>query len=119
MDNSTIKTIYALKNGDKSFDEVVIDYWSEYTGTPAKYYGKQALMDIAVMLIRDYIATADDPSYVLMELFNYMRFDYKHLWKSDKEFDDRVRDAIWTTLVITRVKDGNGNFVNGFRELDD
>lgn len=120
MENSTIGTIYALKKGDKSFDDVVIDYWSEHTGTPARYYDKRTLMDIAVMVIRDYISTADNPSYVLFELFDNMHFDCKHLYNTyaDKNFDDRVRYAIWITLAMTDVTDGNGNFVNGFRDLN-
>lgn len=121
MKNSTIRTIYALKKGCKSFDDVVTDYWSEYSGVPAKYYDKRTLMDIAVAILRDYISTADNPSYVLFELFDYMRFDCKHFYNTyeNKEFDDRVRYAIWTTLAMTDVVDENGNFVNGFRELND
>lgn len=119
MKDSTIGTIYALKRSDKPYDEAVIDYWSEYTGTPAKYYGKEILMNIAIDAIRDYISTADNPSFVLYELFEYMHFDCKHLYKIDKEFDDRVREAIWTTLVMTQVRNLDGNYVNGFRKLDD
>lgn len=117
MKDSTIGTIYALKHSSTPYNEAVIDYWSEYTGTPAKYYGKEILMDIAINALRDYISTADNPSYVLWELFNHMHFDCKHLYKVDKEFDDRVRDAIWITLAMTQVRDENG-YVNGFRELN-
>lgn len=121
MKDSTIGTIYALKKGYKSFDDVVINYWSERSGTPERYYDKRTLMDIAVMVIMDYISTADNPSDVLFELFDYMRFDCKHLYNiyADKDFDDRVRCAIWTTLAMTTVTDGNGKFVNGFRDLND
>ena len=118
MKDSTLGTVYALKHGNKELDEVVIDYWSELTGTPAKYYGKEILMDIAIDVLRDYISTADNPSFVLWELFNYMHFDCKSLYKVEKEFDDRVRDAIWTTLVMTQVRD-NEKYVNGFRELEE
>lgn len=117
MEDSTLGTIYALKHADKSYDEAVIDFWSEYTETPAKYYGKEVLMDIATNAIRDYISTADNPSYVLYMLFDYMHFDCKSLWKVDKDFDDRVRDAIWTTLALTQVR-RDGKYINGFRELD-
>lgn len=118
MDNSTLGTIYTLKHSKKEYDEAVIDYWSEYTDTPAKYYGKEILMDIAVKTIRDYISTADNPSYVLYNLFDCMHFDCKSLWKVDKDFDDRVRNAIWNTLVMSQVKNSDGNYINGFRELD-
>lgn len=118
MKNSTLGTIYALKHCETIYDEAVINWWSEYTGTPAKHYTKEHLMDFAVDVIRDYISTADNPSFVLYELFDYMHFDCKHLLKRESEFDDRVRNAIWATLAGTQVRNKNG-FVNGFREMED
>ena len=118
MDNSTIGTIYALKNGDKSFDKVVAEYWSNRTGIPVEYYDERTLMDIAQGLFLDYISTADNPRYEIWNLFDNMRFDYRSFCKSEESFDKRVRDAIWTTLMFTDVRD-KGEFVNGFRELND
>ena len=76
-------------------------------------------MTIATDAIKDYINTANNPSFVLYELFDYMHFDCKHLYKIEKDFDDRVSEAIWTTLVMTQVRDKNGNYVNGFRKLEE
>ena len=118
MEDSTIRTIYALKNGDKSFDEVVAEYWSNYTGVPTEYYGENTLMQIAQGVFLDYINTADNPRYEIWNLFDNMRFDYKSICKSEDSFDKRIRNAIWTTLVLTDVRD-KGEFVNGFRELND
>ena len=117
MKDSTIKRIYALKRADKEYDEAMIDFLSGYTETPAKYFSKETLLSVAIDSILDYIETADNPRFVLWELFQYMHFDCKHLYKIEKSFDDRVKDAIWTTLALTQVKDKDG-FVNGFRELD-
>ena len=118
MDNSTLGTIYALKQSGKPYDEAAIDFWSEYTGTPAKYYGERNLMMIAENVFTDYIKTADNPSYELWNFFDCMRFDYKCLYKSEESFDKRVRNAIWSALASTRVRNNNG-FVNGFRELEE
>lgn len=118
MDNSTIGTIYALKHGDKSYDDTVAEYWSDLTGTPIKYYGEMNLTKIAQNVFTDYIKTADNPSYELWNLFDNMRFDYNRLYKCDDSFDKRVRNAIWAALVGTRVRNDNG-FVNGFRELEE
>lgn len=116
MTDVTLGLIYALKHRDKSYDEAVIDFYSKLSGTDPKYYGKETLVNIAIDAIRDYISTADNPSFVLYELFEYMHFDCKRLYKIEKDFDDRVREAIWATLEMTRVRD-NGGYVNGFRDL--
>ncbi len=117
MDNSTIRTIYALKSGDKSFDEVVAEHWSSRTGTPIEYYDERTLMHLAQGLFLDYISTADNPRYEVWNLFENMRFDYRRFCKSEESFDKRVRDAIWTSLVFADVMN-KGEFVNGFRELN-
>ena len=119
MTDTTLSTIYAIKHAITGYDEAVIDFWSKYTNTPAKYYGTEQLLDISISTLLDYIETADNPRYVLWCLFQYIHFDCKHLYKNEKSFDDRVRDGIWTTLALTQVKNSDGNFVNGFREMGD
>lgn len=118
MDDSTIGTIYALKHADKEYDEAVTDYWSKYTGTPAKHYGEESLTKIAQSVFIDYIKTADNPSFEVWNLFDSIRFNYKLLHTPKESFDKRMRDAIWIALVRTTVR-RNGNYVNGFRELND
>lgn len=119
MDNSTIRTIYELKKENMSFDDAVAEYWSNYSGTPIECYDEGVLMRIAENVFLDYIGTADNPRYEIWNLFDNMRFDYKRFYKqSEFDFDKRVRYAIWATLANTDVRN-NGEFVNGFRELDD
>lgn len=118
MLNSTIETIYALKNGDKPFDKAVAEYWSKYSGCPVEYYDERILMRIAQEVFLDYIHTADNPRYEVWNLFENMRFDCNRLYKSEDSFDNRIRNAIWTTLMLTDVRNNDG-FVNGFRELED
>ena len=116
MENATIGTIYALKNGDKSFDKVIAEYWSKYTGTPIEAYDERTLMRILQNVFLDYISTADNPRYEVWSLFDNMWFDCDRLCKTEDGFDKRIRNAIYTTLILTDVRDGNG-FVNGFREI--
>ena len=116
MDNTTLGMIYALKHAKEGYDQAIIDFWSKYTETPKEHYTKEHLMNFAVQAIRDYITPADNPSFVLWELFEHMHFDCKHIIKIDKGFDDRVRDAIWVTLAMTQVRK-DGEYVNGFRDL--
>ena len=116
MYDSTIKTIYALKNSNKSLDEAVIEYWFKYTGVPYKYYIERDLMDIAQNVFLDYISTADNPIFEVWNLFNNMNFDCKTTCKFEGGFDQRIRNAIWMTLFLVKVKD-HGKFVNGFRDI--
>ena len=118
MEDSTLGTIYAIKHSYKDYEEAVIDFWAEYTGTPAGYYQERILMDIAESTFRDFIATADNPSFVIWELFENMRFDCKSLVKSEESFDKRVRNAIWKTFAGLQVRNSDG-YVNGFREMED
>ena len=116
MKDSTIGTIYALKSGDKSFDEVVTEYWSKYTGTPIEAYNERTLMRIVENVFLDYISKADKPKYEVRKLFENMWFDCDRFCKCTDDFDKRIRNAVYTTLILTDVMDGNG-FVNGFREI--
>jgi hypothetical protein len=118
MEDSTLGTIYAIKhNSHKDYEEAVIDFWAEYTGTPAQYYHERILMDIAESTFRDFIATADNPSFVMWELFGHLKFDCKSFIKSEESFDKRVRNAIWKTFAGLQVRDSNG-YINGFREME-
>ena len=116
MEDSTLGTIYALKHTEKDYDKTVIDYWSEYTGTPVSHYEEESLTKIARNVFIDYIQTADNPSCDLENLFSGMPFDYKPFQRKHSTFDKTIRNAIWSALVCTRVRK-DGNYVNGFREL--
>lgn len=115
MDDATLGLIYSLKENGPN-DEAAIEFYSEYSGTAAKWYNEEILMRIATNAMKDYILTADNPSSVLFTLFECMHFDCTRLKPIDMPFDERVRMAIWNTLCMSRVRNENG-YVNGFREL--
>ena len=121
MKKSTIETIYALKQGEGSYDERVAKYWSEHTGVPVEYYKRAELTDIARMVFLDYLETADNPKFEVWHLFDCMPFDYKYhmvkLYNPEDGFDDKIRHSIWVTLALTEVCN-NGQYVNGFREIE-
>lgn len=116
MNKSTIETIYALKSSNKSYDEVITEYWSKHTGVPIEYYKERDLMRIVQSVFLDYISTADNPKYEVWNLFENMWFDCDRLCKCTDDFDKRIRNAIYTTLILTDVRDGHG-YVNGFRDI--
>lgn len=113
MLDSTIKTIYALKQNYREMamnggDTIVKPLWAEITGTPIEGFNDLTMTNLAKGIFMDYLKTADDPYSEVQSLFNGLPSS------SPKEF----RDAIWITLALTSVKNKNGDYVNGFQDLD-
>lgn len=116
MLDSTIKTIYTLKDNyfkirNGGADKIVAQFWSEFTGTPIEGFNDLTMTNLAKGIFMDYLKTADDPYLEVQSLLNGLPSS------SPEEF----RNAIWSTLALTSVKNKNDNYVNyvnGFRELD-
>lgn len=118
MEKSTLGTIYALKQGEGTYDERVAKYWSEYTGTPIKRYDNFALTEIAQDVFCDYIKTADMPNYEVERMFNFIPFDYRLIYPlPDESFDSKIRNAIWSALALTRIKKDD-KYINGFEDFE-
>lgn len=114
MLDSTIKTIYALKQNylemaKNGGDKIVAEFWAEYTGTPVEAFNDITLTNLAKGLFLDYLEGTDEPCLAVRSLFNGFPT------YSPEEF----RNAIWSTLAIVSVKDKYGNFINGFKEVID
>lgn len=113
MLDSTIKTIYALKQNYREMvmnggDAIVKPLWAEISETPVEGFNDLTMTNLAKGIFLDYIKTADDPHLEVQSLFTGFPTT------SPSEF----RDAIWTTLALVSVKDKSGNYINDFRELD-
>lgn len=114
MLDSTIKTIYALKQNYREMainggDKIVLQLWSEITGTSAEGFNDVTMTNLAKGLFMDYIETADDPCGEVQTLFNQLPTS------SSAEF----REAVWSSLALVSVRNKHGDFVNGFRESDE
>lgn len=112
MLDSTIKTIYALKQNyvkmaKNGGDEIVKQWWAEFTGTPVEGFNDLTMTNLAKGLFLDYLKTSDDPHGDIQTLFNGFPTT------SPAEF----RESIWLALMLASVKDKNGDYVNGFREI--
>lgn len=126
MNDLTLGLIYAIKHSEKSAKESIIDFLSEYTGTPKQYYSDNELVQIIRDSFVDYLKTADKPSF---DVWQY--FDAKRQQENFKEvFPDQAKkyakrdgkmdidtEAIISAFRLSRVQE-NGKYVNGFRNME-
>lgn len=69
MDDLTLGIIDAVKRGKKSGKESIIDFLSEYTGTPKEHYSDSKLIQIIRNAFIDYLKTADNPAFEVWQYF--------------------------------------------------
>ena len=73
MNDLTLGLIYAVKHSGKSAKESIIDFLSEYTGTPKQYYSDNELVRIVRDSFVDYLKTADNPAFEVWQYFDAKR----------------------------------------------
>lgn len=124
MDNLTLGLIYAVKHGEKSGKESIIDFLSEYTGTPKEYYSDGKLIQIIRNAFVDYLKTADNPAFDVWHYFDAKRQkeNFKDVFSEQhKKYIERDNcmdidtEAILSAFRLTRVQK-DGKYTNGFRE---
>ena len=124
MNDLTLGIIHAIKQGDKSAKESIIDFLSEYTGTPKEYYSTGELVRIIRDSFIDYLKTADNPAFDVWQYFDAKRQqeNFKDIYPEQQrkyaERDGKMdidTEAIISAFRLSRVQK-NGMYVNGFRE---
>ena len=107
MNDKTLGIIYAIKKSNKSWDKAVAKFMSKYSGSPEDEYADHHLNAILKDAFADYMATCDSPYYETRILLDMM----------DSTGFYSLGHYLATTLMLTRVKDDYGNYINGFREM--
>lgn len=124
MDDLTLGIIDAVKRGKKSGKESIIDFLSEYTGTPKEYYSDGELIRIIRNAFVDYLKTADNPAFDVWQYFDAKRQqeNFKDVFpEQQKKYAERDgkmdidTEAIVSALRLSHVQE-NGKYINGFRE---
>ena len=124
MDDLTLGLIYAVKHSGKTAKESIIDFLSEYTGTPKKYYSDSELIRIIRNAFVDYLKTADNPAFEVWQYFDAKRQqeNYKDVFPEQyKKYAERDNlldidtEAILSAFRLTYVRK-DSKYVNGFRE---
>ena len=124
MTDLTLGLIYAVKHSGKSAKESIIDFLSEYTGTPKKYYSDSELVRIIRDSFVDYLKTADNPAFDVWQYFDIKQKqeNFKDIYpEQQKKYAKRDgnmdidTEAIISAFRLARVQK-DGKYVNGFRE---
>lgn len=126
MDDLTLGLIYAVKHNGKSAKESIIDFLSEYTGTPKEYYSDGELIRIIRNAFVDYLKTADNPAFEVWQYFDAKRQkeNFKDVFpEQHKKYAERDNcididtEAIISAFRLTCVQK-DGKYVNGFRNME-
>lgn len=124
MDDLTLGIIDAVKRGKKSGKESIIDFLSEYTGTPKEHYSDGELIRIIRNAFVDYLKTADNPAFEVWQYFDAKRQqeNFKDVFpEQHKKYAERDNcmdidtEAILSAFRLACVQK-DGKFVNGFRD---
>lgn len=124
MEDLTLGIIYAVKQSDKSARESIVDFLSEYTGTPKEYYSDNELIRIIRNAFVDYLKTADNPAFDVWQYFDAKRQkeNFKDVFpEQHKKYAERDNcmdidtEAIISALRLSHVQE-NGKYINGFRD---
>ncbi len=107
MEKRTANIIMACKGNFKarvSGLDGAICYMSHITGTPKRHYVGECIESIMLEAMYDFIDTCDKPSVFLRNIY-----ECKH---PNSTLAMRISNA----FIDTRVKNRNGDYVNGFSE---
>lgn len=107
MSDRTLNIIHAIKQYSFMWDNAIKYYMSNLTGQDIEDYSESDLYKILKEAFLDYLKTCDNPSYAVRLL----------LEANERDGSSSIASKIASVLIIQQVKDKNGNFVNGFREL--
>ena len=112
MTDRSLEIIYAMKQSDKPWEEVIAKFRAKETGSPGHFATQLDLYDVIKEVFIDYISTCDHPENVVRDLL--------HRVENNGSLGMVHHMAI--TLRHQQVRDGDmstGNFyyVNGFRSL--
>lgn len=121
MDKHTENFIRFIKRGDGDYRENAIQFMMKYTGSPRESYTGETLFRIVKDFFMDYIKSGDALK-LLWHYFEHRRIILlginciKSTENFEKDLIDFDIDSMLSALAMTRIKDENGNYINGFTE---
>jgi len=109
MNDLSLGFIYAIKeNKAEDLKASAINFLSAYSGTDPQWYTDQEFDRITRSVFVDYLDSAKRPSYAVIQFF-----DAKRMW----HWDDI--QAILSVLQLSQVRNDAGEYVNGFRDMEE
>ena len=121
MEDIELGIIYALKRGEN-----VINFLSEYTGTPKEHYSEKKIYEFLTSVFKGYIENADSPRLALYDFFSSLHVTNPFLGNQEEQKIVRkyVTKGIITALQSAQVREqdketGEWKYINGFRPLSE
>ena len=110
MDKMNCGVIYAVKLNPKGDHyQSIAAFMSKYTDTPIDHYNKSIITTRLVCALADLIENMEHPCGIWFEFWHYRQDP----WSMD-DFN-----AMCASLATVAVKDENGNYINGFRPIEE
>ena len=105
MEKMTLGIIHALKNSELDWYPTLVNYMTEYSGSPASSYDEHRLNTILKLAYVDFIKTCDRPDLRVSDLLTFIKND-----------GSRSLGLILSMcLSLAQVYDEDtGEYVNGF-----
>jgi len=112
MTDRSLKIIYAMKQSEKPWEEVITKFRAKETGDPGHIATQLELYHVIKEVFTDYISTCDHPENVVKFLLKCV----------ENNGSLGMVHHMATVLRLQRVRDrdmstGNFYYVNGFRDL--
>lgn len=108
MTERTYNIIMACKNAEEGdIANAVKQYMAKECNVPVTAYSQADISRIMEAALYDYIDTCDKPSVFLRDLFQ---------WQNYFGFNISFGELVAIVFRAVRVKDRNGNYINGFGE---
>ena len=109
MEKHTMDIIRFIKNVDRPCFYLLREYLASENGSNEDAYTESELNTILKNAYVDYISTCDNPSNEIRRLLDYINSSGCH----------SLAWYIVMSLDMVRVRDDNGNYINGFDERYD
>ena len=112
MRDRSLRIIYALKQSDKPWEEVITKFRAKETDDPGHIATQLELYDVIKEVFIDYVSTSDRPENVVRDL----------LHRIDNNGSLGMAYHMAMVLKLVQVRDGDMStgifhYVNGFRSL--
>lgn len=112
MTDRSLGIIYAMKQSEKPWEEVITKFRAKETGDPSRIATQLELYDVIKEVFIDYISSCDHPENVVRDLLHHV--------ENNGSLGMAHHMAIILSLQQVRDRDmstGNFYYVNGFRDL--
>lgn len=119
MTDETMELIWAIKKNKQhhtDLSQIVIDYYSEYSGSPKEEYTDSIIFNLVKNAFLDYLSTANHPDREMKVYFDTQNRIL--MMEPEISFLKLETKCILIVFQLAQVRDHQKMFINGFRAQD-